>query len=108
VLGYPLVKDFRARLYGGEMKPPPLRIDVNREELESVLAHVREKLGDPDYEMLKAAIGTLAYLTDLVQDREISLLQLRKILLGASTERTWQATPVPPNTYAAAKPKQAA
>ena len=90
------------------MKPPPVRIEVSREELESVLARVRERLGEPDYEKLKAAIETLAYLTDLVQDREISLQRLRKILFGASTEKTRQVTSAPPNTNTAVEPKQAA
>jgi len=90
------------------MKPPPVRIDVSREELESVLARLRERLGEPDYEKLKAAIETLAYLTDLVQDREISLQRLRKILFGASTEKTRQVTPAPPNTNTAAEQKQVA
>jgi hypothetical protein len=55
------------------MKPPPARVDVSRQELEDILARVRERLGEPDYEKLKAAIETLAYLTDSLQDREISL-----------------------------------
>ena len=58
------------------MKPPPVRMDVSREEFEGVLARVRERVEEPDYEKLKAAIETLAYLTDLVQDREISLQRL--------------------------------
>ena len=67
------------------MKAPPVRMDVSREEFEGVLARARERLEEPDYEKLKAAIETLAYLTDLVQDREISLERLRKMLFGAST-----------------------
>lgn len=46
------------------MKPSPVRIDVSRQELEDVLERVRETLGEQDYEKLKAAIETLAYLTD--------------------------------------------
>ena len=72
---------------------PPLRIDVSRQELEDVLARVRETLGEQDYEKLKAAIETLAYLTDSLQDREISLQRLRKILFGASSEKTRDVTP---------------
>lgn len=75
------------------MKPPPARMDVSRQELDAVLARVREKLEEADYEKLKAAIETLAYLTDLVQHKEISLARLRKILFGASTEKTRQVTP---------------
>jgi transposase len=80
------------------MKAAPVRIEVSRQELESVLARVRETLGEPDYEKLKAAIETLAYLTDWVQHQEISLQRLRKILFGASTEKTRQVTPAPRDT----------
>lgn len=82
------------------MKPPPARMEVSRQELEAVLARVRETLGEPDYEKLKAAIETLVYLTDLVQDREISLQRLRKILFGVNTERIRQVVPTPPDTTA--------
>ena len=85
------------------MKPPPVRMEVSRQELDAVLTRVRERLGEPDYEKLKAAIETLAYLTDLVQDREISLQRLRKILFGASTEKTRQVVPTPPDTAAERK-----
>jgi transposase len=85
------------------MKPPPVRMEVSREELEDVLGRVRERLGEPDYEKLKAAIETLAYLTDLVQDREISLQRLRKILFGASTEKTRQVVAGQTNTAADGK-----
>ena len=89
------------------MKPPPVRMDVSREEFEGVLARVRERLEEPDYEKLKAAIETLAYLTDLVQDREISLQRLRKILFGDSTEKTRDVTPTPPNPNPVAEQKPA-
>ena len=89
------------------MKPPPVRMDVSRDEFEGVLTRARERLEEPDYEKLKAAIETLAYLTDLVQDREISLQRLRKILFGASTEKTCDVTPAPPNPNPAAEPKPA-
>lgn len=74
---------------------PPARIHVSRQELEDVLVQVREMLGEQDYVKLKAAIETLAYLTDLVQDREISVQRLRKILFGAGTEKTRDVAPTP-------------
>ena len=89
------------------MKPSPVRIDVSRQELEDVLERVRETLGEQDYEKLKAAIETLAYLTDSLQDREISLQRLRKILFGASTEKTRDVTPAPPNPNPAPEPTPA-
>jgi len=86
---------------------PPARIDVSRQELEDVLARVRETLGEQDYEKLKAAIETLAYLTDSLQDREISLQRLRKMLFGASTEKTRVVTPAPSNPNPAPEPPPA-
>ena len=80
------------------MKPPPVRMEVSQQELEAVLARVRETLGEQDYAKLKAVIETLAYLTDSLQDREISLERLRKTLFGASTEKTRQVAPARPET----------
>jgi transposase len=85
------------------MKPPPVRMEVSGQELDAVLVRVRQTVGEPDYEKLKAAIETLAYVTDLVQDREISLQRLRQILFGASTVKTCQVVPAPTDVPAELK-----
>src|ERR1019366_778021 len=51
---------------GGEgMKPPLPRLEVSREELQSLLEHARNALSEPEYQQLKAALDTLVYLTQL-------------------------------------------
>jgi len=64
------------------------QLDVSTEELEALLEGVREALGEAGYQKLQAAIRTLAYVTELLEKREASLEQLRRLLCPASTEKT--------------------
>ena len=48
----------------------------------------REPLGEEGYQKLKAAIRTLAYVTELLGKQETSLAALRELLCPASTEKT--------------------
>jgi transposase len=64
------------------------RLDVRTEELETLLEGVREALGEVGYQKLQAAIRTLAYVTELLEKREATLEQLRRLLCQASTEKT--------------------
>ena len=73
------------------MKPPLPRLEVSREELQSLLEHARmEALSEPEYQQLKAALDTLVYLTQLVEDKNTTIGRLRQILFGASTEKMSQ------------------
>lgn len=78
------------------MKRTLPRVDVNRHELDKILERVRETLSEEDYQKLKAALETLAYLTELVEDRQTTIHRLRQILFGASTEKTRQVIQTPP------------
>ncbi len=49
---------------------------------------VREALGEAGYQKLKAAIRTLGYVTQLLENREASLQSLRRLLCHARTEKT--------------------
>jgi hypothetical protein len=64
------------------------RINLDMKELQEHLERARAVLGEDGYEKLKAALETLAYLTDLVEDRDTKISQLRRMLFGASTEKT--------------------
>jgi transposase len=65
------------------------RLDVSTEELEALLEQARrEPLGEEGYEKLRAAIRTLAYVTELLQKQETSLAVLRELLCPATTEKT--------------------
>ena len=67
------------------------RIDVSAEELEALLERARqEPLREEGYQKLKAAIRTLGYVTELLENRETTLAALRRLLCNASTEKTRQ------------------
>ena len=68
------------------------QIDVNMQELERLLERTRQgRLEEADYQKLRAAIHTLGYVAELLRERDISLAELRELLLcppPASTEKT--------------------
>jgi len=73
------------------MKPAIPRLEVSREELLNLLEHARtEALSEPEYQQLKAALDTLVYLTQLVEDKNTTIGRLRQILFGASSEKMSQ------------------
>jgi transposase len=72
------------------MKPGVERLDVTTQELEALLEGVRKPLGEAGYQKLKAAIRTLGYVTELLENREATLAALRRLLCQASTEKTAQ------------------
>jgi transposase len=71
------------------MKPASAHLDVSTEELEALLERARQQPLEPDgYEKLKAAIRTLGYVTELLENREATLEKLRRLLCQSSTEKT--------------------
>jgi transposase len=71
-----------------EMQPAVPPLDVTTEELEALLEGVREALGEAGYQKLKAAIRTLSYVTQLLENREATLQTLRRLLCRARSEKT--------------------
>jgi transposase len=54
-----------------------------------MLEHARVGgLPDVEYEQLKAAVDTLVYLTQLVEDKSTTIARLRELLFGITTEKT--------------------
>jgi transposase len=71
------------------MKPASNHLEVSTEELEALLERARQQPLEPDgYEKLKAAIRTLSYVTELLENREATLETLRRLLCQSSTEKT--------------------
>jgi len=64
------------------------RLDVITKELEALLEGMRQPLGEAGYQKLKAAIRTLGYVTELLENRESTLEKLRRLLRQSSTEKT--------------------
>jgi transposase len=71
------------------LKATPIpRLEVSMNELQDALEHARSALSEKEYSQLKAALETLGYLTELIEDKETTLRRLRQILFGPSTEKT--------------------
>ena len=75
------------------MKPPGPegvpQLDVSVEELEALLEQARqEPLREDGYRKLRAAVRTLGYVTELLENREATLEKLRRLLCHSSTEKT--------------------
>jgi transposase len=64
------------------------RVEIKREDLERALQHARPALTEAEYQQLKAALDTLVYLTQLLENKNTTIGRLRQILFGASTEKT--------------------
>jgi len=100
------------------MKPPGVQpIPVRIEELEGLLEQARPALSAEGYEKLRAAIRTLVYVTELLDQKETTLAALRELLCPASTEKTDQVlqqagirtgAQMPGSESTSQKPKRAA
>jgi transposase len=65
-------------------------VELNPHDLEAHLERARVALGEQGYQQLKAAVQTLAYLTQLVENQDTTIQRLRQILFGPRTEKTSQ------------------
>jgi len=75
----------------------PKVIELPRNEVEELLQRAAEALNPEDYQLIKAVVESYAYLTDLVEDRSTTIQRLRKLLFGASTEKTRTVFNTPPD-----------
>jgi len=92
---------------------PPIQVPI--EELDGLLEQARPALSAEGYQKLHAAIRTLVYVTELLEQKETTLAALRELLCPASTEKTDKVlqqagvqTGGPGPESAAQKPKRAA
>jgi transposase len=71
------------------MKPvKPKIIELHENQLEELLQRAAGALNAEDYQLLKSVVESYAYLTDLVEDKHTTIQRLRKLLFGASSEKT--------------------
>ena len=57
-------------------------------ELEDALRRAEEKLSEKDYAILKAVVDAYDTITELVDNKNTTIARLRKMLFGATTEKT--------------------
>ncbi len=83
------------------MRPAqPKVIELPKSEVEELLQRAAGALRPEDYQLIKAVVESYAYLTDLVEDRRTTIQRLRKLLFGASTEKTCTVFDTPPDQAA--------
>lgn len=71
------------------MAPSVPRIDLHLADLARLVEHARHTpLTEEEYTTLKAAIDTLGYVAQLVEQKGTTLAALRQLLFGARTEKT--------------------
>jgi len=65
------------------------RVEIDMEELRQILARARSTaLSQEDAKKLSAALETLGYLTQALEEKGTSIARLRKLLFGSSSEKT--------------------
>jgi transposase len=64
------------------------RMELDRRELEAILVRAKTALSDEEYTKLHAAIETLAFLTQELEKKQVSVQRLKQLLFGATTETT--------------------
>jgi len=69
-------------------KPSKPIENVDMEELEGIVEEAKAWLSEEQHRKLKAAVETLAYLTDEIADNKTTIRHLRKLLFGSTTEKT--------------------
>lgn len=71
-------------------KPASARREVSLEALEAIVERTKAALSEEEYDTLKSAVDTLAFLTQELEKKGVSIKRLRKLIFGASTEKTSQ------------------
>ncbi|MFQ5601356.1 MAG: IS66 family transposase [Candidatus Krumholzibacteriia bacterium] len=72
-------------------KARPARRELKLEELQAIVERTESgPLAAEDRETLKAAVETLAFVTQELERKQVSIQRLRKLLFGPSTEKTSQ------------------
>jgi len=66
----------------------PERIELDRSELEAILKHAKTALSEAECAKLHAAMETLIYLTQELEKNRVSVQRLKKLLFGATMEKT--------------------
>ncbi len=73
------------------VKSQPAVTQLHVPELEMILDEVEHALGAEKAQKLRQLLYSHQTLTQLIQEKNISLARLRRILFGAQTERTRNA-----------------
>ncbi len=70
------------------MRANPERVDMSQDEIEQLRQQAKNKLDTENYDRLNRLVGAYETLTDLIEDKNMSLKKLRKMLFGDTSEKT--------------------
>jgi transposase len=71
------------------MSATPSIVELGADDLEEILRRVEaHELGADDWDMIRTLLLSYVHLTELLRDKSTSIARLRKLLFGASTEKT--------------------
>jgi transposase len=71
------------------MSATPSIVELGADHLEEILRRVEaHELGADDWDMIRTLLLSYVHLTELLRDKSTSIARLRKLLFGASTEKT--------------------
>jgi hypothetical protein len=70
------------------VKDKPKRIDLKPEELVALLSRLERNLDPEDFKLVKAMAETIAYLSQMVDQKGVSVKRLLRMIFGATTEKT--------------------
>ncbi len=78
---------------------PPPRRELRLDELVGIVERAKASLTEEEHATLRAAVETLAFLTQELEAKGTTLDRLRKLLFGAQTEKTSQVLGDEPETH---------
>ena len=70
----------------------PEIIDVDHKRLRNVAGRAKESLDSEDAELIERVFDSYEYVAGLIQEKNMSIGRLQKMLFGAKTEKTGQVT----------------
>ena len=75
----------------GQVRPArtPKRVEIGADELRAIVERTRDApLSEEDHATLSAAVDTLTVLTQELEEADVTIGRLRKLLFGSSSEKT--------------------
>ena len=68
---------------------PPKRLEIGADELQAIVENARTRvLSEEEHATLAAAVDTLTVLTQKLEEADVTVGRLRKLLFGSSSEKT--------------------
>lgn len=88
----------------GAAQPPPARQEIGLDALLAIVERARGALSESEHATLRAAVDTLTTLTRELEEADVTVGRLRRLLFGSSSEKTRDVVGSPPSGASETKP----